>query len=115
MDITPEARQRLARYMEDRALDLGLTWREVAARAGISIETLRLLRTGADGARPLTMRAVDAALEWRPGSVQRILGGGEPRDLFTPGERAALDIYPRSVARGIAERESGHEQNGTTG
>ena len=46
MDITPEARQRLARYMEDRALDLGLTWREVAKRADISIETLRLLARG---------------------------------------------------------------------
>lgn len=115
MDITPEARQRLARYMEDRALDLGLTWREVAKRADISIETLRLLRTGEDGARPLTMRAVDAALEWVPGSVQNILRGEEPEDLFTPEERRALRIYPHSIAKGIAEREGGHKQNGAAG
>lgn len=114
MDITPEARQRLARYMEERALDLGLTWREVAARADISIETLRLLRTGGDGARPLTMRAVDSALEWTPGSVQKILGGGEPEDLFTLEERRALRAYPHSIARGVAEREGEH-RNGATG
>ena len=111
MDITPEARQRLARYMEDRALDLGLTWREVAKRADISIETLRLLRAGDDGARPLTMRAVDGALEWRPGSVQRILDGGEPEDIFTPEERRAMSIYPHSVAEGMARREGG-QRNG---
>lgn len=113
MDITPQGRQRLARYLEERALDLGLTWREVAKRADISIETLRLLRTGDEGARPLTMRAVDSALEWRPGSVQRILDGGEPEDLFTPEERRALRIYPHSVEMGVAARKD--RTNGAAG
>lgn len=115
MDITPEARQRLARYLEERALYLGLTWREVAKRADISIETLRLLRAGDDGARPVTLRKVDRGLEWTPGSAARVLyEAGEPEDIFTPEERRTMLMYPGSVAEGVARREGGRK-NGATG
>lgn len=115
MDITPEGRSRLDGFMDAQRLELGLTWRQVAGRAGISYEVIRGLRSDATGVRPLTLRQLDTALEWEPGSSARVLYElGEPRDLFTPAERRAMRMYPHTVARGIAEREGEH-RNGATG
>jgi hypothetical protein len=76
--ITPAARERLAREIETRALDLGLTLRDLAQTAGLSYEALRNIRHGTGGMRPLTARKVEAALRWENGSINRILDGGEP-------------------------------------
>lgn len=64
--------------MEDRRVYLGVKWAEVAARGGISTETLRQIRSGASPMRPLTKRAVELGLAWTHGSVDRILNGDEP-------------------------------------
>lgn len=115
MEITPEGRSRLDGFMDAQRLELGLTWRQVAARAGISYEVIRGLRTDATGVRPLTLRQLDGALEWVPGSASRVLYElGDPEDLFTPQERRALRTYPHSIARGAAEREGEH-RNGAAG
>ena len=115
MEITPEGRSHLDHHMDQRRLELGLTWRQVASRAGVSYEVIRGLRADATGVRPLTLRQLDGALEWIPGSAAHVLYElGEPEDVFSPEERRALRMYPRSIARGIAEREGG-QQNGTTG
>ena len=104
MDIDPEARERLAAKMEARALDLGLNWREVALRAGLSYEIVRRLRTSSTSVRPLTLRKVDAGLGWEPGSIERILNGGEPVPLAEDDPAAAgeqlvgLDRFERAVA-----------------
>ena len=110
MSITPEARQRLAALMEERRLDLELTWREVALRAGLSYESLRALRAGDEGdPQPLTMRKADKGLEWMPGSTRRILyDGGDPEDVLSPAERETLE---RS-ARGVAAPEPERRRNG---
>jgi hypothetical protein len=81
VDITPEARERLDHFMNTRRLELGIPWREVATRAGVSYEALRALRTGPGGTADLTTRKIDAALEWTPGSVARIAAGGDPVEL----------------------------------
>lgn len=115
MEITPEGRYRLDHFMDQQRLELGLTWRQVAARAGISYEVIRGLRSDATGVRPLTLRQLDTALEWEPGSAARVLYElGDPRDLFTREERRAMRMYPHTIAKGIAEREQeqGHERNG---
>jgi transcriptional regulator with XRE-family HTH domain len=78
MAITQEQRQRLDQVMNTRRLDLGITWRDVASRAGLSYEALRRLRTGDGGIRDLTAAKISRALEWTPGSVDAVLGGGEP-------------------------------------
>ena len=111
MPITPEARERLSRIMEDRRLDLGLSWREVASRAEVSYEALRALRTGTGGIRPLTARQIDSALEWVPGSVQAIMDGGDPEDLFTPDEREELEKYKQTLREGYA-RQAARESDG---
>lgn len=89
MDITPEARERLDGLMDARRLELGIPWREVATRAGISYEALRALRNGPGGTADLTARKIDAALEWAPGSVARIGAGGDPAELSAQPEGAA--------------------------
>lgn len=78
MAITQEQREHLDQAMNARRLDLGITWRDVAARAGLSYEALRRLRTGDGGIRDLTAAKISRALEWTPGSVDAVLGGGDP-------------------------------------
>lgn len=76
MDISPHARERLASLMDDRRIDLRLTWRQVAERAGLSYEAVRALRAGDEGNPDrLTMRKVDGALEWEPGTIEATLSG----------------------------------------
>lgn len=78
----PDAR--LDADMEDRRLELNLGWREIAARSGLSYETLRALRrTGKASA--LSKRRAEMALEWKAGSIDAILHGGRA----TPAESGA--------------------------
>lgn len=101
MDITPDARNRLAAEMEARRLDLGLSWREVATRAGLSYEMVMKLRTRVTSARPLTLRKADAGLGWEAGSSERVLNGGEPVPATgSSGEEqlTPLDEFERRVA-----------------
>ena len=77
--IPPEARARLAEKMEERRLELRLTWREVAEAGEISYEVVRNVRNGrGTGIAPLTKRGIDTALQWEAGSVDGVLAGGEP-------------------------------------
>jgi len=94
MDITPEARERLDGFMDARRLELGIPWREVATRAGISYEALRALRNGPGGTADLTARKIDAALEWAPGSIARIAVGGEPRELAPQAQQVPAPAIP---------------------
>lgn len=99
MDISPEARTRLDEYLESRRLDLGLTWREVAERAGISYEALRALRTGPGGTSARTLRKVDAALQLEPGSIQRVLAGGDA----VPAQEPQYRPSPASAASDLPD------------
>lgn len=64
-------------WMDERRGDLGLSWREVASRAGVSDETLFRSARG----RPLrttSRKGIERALQWDSGSIDAILSGGEP-------------------------------------
>jgi hypothetical protein len=76
--ISPEARERLASRMDDRRLELGLRWRDVAEAGGISYEALRDVRNGTRGIRRLTEHAIEVGLQWAAGSVQGILADRDP-------------------------------------
>jgi transcriptional regulator with XRE-family HTH domain len=71
-------RRDLADEMNRRRAQLRLTWDQVAARAGISIATLRRLRNGDDPVSLDTMIGIDSALEWAPGYVEARLKGARP-------------------------------------
>lgn len=75
-----EARGRLAELMEERRLELHLTWREVAEAAGVSYEAIRDVRVSRTRPiRPLTRRGIDRGLRWAEGSgVDNILAGRDP-------------------------------------
>lgn len=64
--------------MDDRRVDLGLRWADVAELAGLTPEGLRGVRRGDGELRGLTKRGIEDALEWERGSVQSILTGGQP-------------------------------------
>jgi hypothetical protein len=100
MSPTPGQRQRLARLaalMNERRLDLGERWEDIAAAGGPSIKTLREIRNGQGGIpRDLTLRRIDDGMRWVPGSAARVLdGGGDPEPLpvapARPGDDAVSD------------------------
>jgi hypothetical protein len=78
MAIQTESRRRLAALMDERRLELRLTWQDVAERGGISLRALANARTGDAEIRPLTQAGIEVALKWERGSVTRILAGGDP-------------------------------------
>lgn len=77
------ARSRLAQLMDERRVQLGLTWNEVAERASLTKEGLRTVRTGTRKIMPLTKGGIEVALAWQQGSVDAILAGGTPEDAPT--------------------------------
>lgn len=71
-------RERLAQYLEDRRVELGFRWTDVAERAGLSTETLRQIRQTNSDIRPLSRKGLEDALKWSRGSIAAILRGDEP-------------------------------------
>jgi hypothetical protein len=70
---------RLGRLMDERRLDLGLDWQDVASRAGVSSKTLYNARLpSAPLPAPRTRRKIEDALRWQPGSMERVHGGADP-------------------------------------
>jgi ribosomal protein L30/L7E len=72
--------------MDQRRRDLGMAWSRIAADAGITVETLRALRRGANEPSNLTKSGIERALQWGRGSVDKVLAGGEPTLSRTPEE-----------------------------
>ncbi len=69
--------------MDQRRLELGLRWKQVTTRADITHQTLLQLRKGAE-VSDLTVANVERALEWQPGSIERIRSGREPERAAAP-------------------------------
>ncbi|MFG2516005.1 hypothetical protein [Streptomyces sp. NPDC048584] len=74
-----ELAERRDAAMNRRRLDLGMTWRQVAAAANISYETLRAVRKGDTAGGELTLSSIERALRWAPGAFAAIDAGSEPR------------------------------------
>jgi hypothetical protein len=79
--ITPEVRARLAEFMDERRLELRLTWREVAEAGEVSYEAVRAARNGTQDIRPLTQAGIEKGLHWERGSISLILAGGYPQPV----------------------------------
>lgn len=78
MPTDPEVRRRLGALMEERRLELGLRWQDVAEHGGVSLKALHSARTGNASIRPLTQQAIENGLRWQHGSIQRVIDGGDP-------------------------------------
>lgn len=102
----PELAQRRDAAMNRRRLELGMTWRQVAAAAHISYETLRAVRKGETGGGELTLSSIERGLRWTSGAFADIDAGREPLPLLDsegessePAEqRAATGPDPRAEA-----------------
>lgn len=71
--------KRLDEAMRRRRLEIGMkTWRDLALAAGVSYETLRALRNGEGKPADSTVHGIERALQWQPGSVQRVLEDKDP-------------------------------------
>lgn len=105
--MTPEGHKRLTEAMEERRKELRLRWQDVAAAASLSVETLSALRRpGAQGVRDLTLRAVDAGLQWYPGSAERTLKGDAPAPLGNGQPSAGDEPPPHRLDDGFAAIEA---------
>lgn len=91
----------LGRAVRTRRTQLGLTQEEVNAHGGPSDTTLTKIENG-EGANPAasTLRKLDTALRWRPGSAQRVLEGeGDAEPLKTPPDTRPAARRDRVVAK----------------
>jgi transcriptional regulator with XRE-family HTH domain len=93
--MTGSRHERLNVAMEERRLELGLSWKQVAGAADISEATLRAIRNGANEPSALTARGIERALGWAAGGVERVLNGGRPGIAHTASAR----LSPTDAAR----------------
>lgn len=103
---------RLAAYLDRRARYLGLTQTDIAARRGPSTTLWRdLIKGTRSNYAPGTLGKADRALDWEPGSSERVLRGAEPTPLSATVERSPSDdpyeLLRRAVAR-KADRDSAY-------
>ena len=77
--MAPKNTRHFATTVRETMSRLGLTQADVAARGGPSDTTLRKILEGLDvGVSIATLKKLDSALEWEPGSAARALEGSEP-------------------------------------
>lgn len=72
-----EGRDRLAKYVRERRLELGLAIKRAAAQAGMSKDTWTRIERG-ETVRGMSYAKVDTTLGWAVGSCEAILRGSEP-------------------------------------
>lgn len=91
--------ERLDQAMNVRRLQLGLTWDDLADKAGITSAGLRAIRSGKNRGRELTRRKIDAALQWEAGTLDAIFEDRiDPNEAPETEGRAVDDEAP--VTRG---------------
>lgn len=75
-------RTRIEEHLNNRRLDLGLRWREVALLADISPTTMGKIRVqGTQGVDPVNVRAIENALRLEHGSIRAVEEGGELKPI----------------------------------
>jgi DNA-binding XRE family transcriptional regulator len=69
----------LAQLIKERRMELGLTQAQVHSAGGPAPATLYLLENGCRTSfSPQILRRLERSLEWRAGSIRRVLAGGRP-------------------------------------
>lgn len=78
-ETAPDHRQRLARLVQERRREIGLSVRAAAQASGVARNTWIGVEDAARKTADSNYAGVERALQWEPGSVDAILAGGEPR------------------------------------
>jgi transcriptional regulator with XRE-family HTH domain len=105
--------ERLDHAIESRAIDLGLSYVELAERAGISDVSLRNFRKGRGNLRPRNQRRLENALGWTPGSIAAVLAGGAPTEEGTdvPASQDELRELIADTEDELLHLQVRHERN----
>jgi transcriptional regulator with XRE-family HTH domain len=87
------SREKLAELVRARRKALGLTQPQVAERGDVSVELVRRVETNRSGElRASKIEGLERALEWEPGSIRAVLGGGAPTVVHrVPDEPATTE------------------------
>lgn len=98
---------RLAEAVRARRAELGLTHDSVLAAGGPSGVTLTKIESASGPVpRPSTLKKLDKALDWAPGSSARVIAGSVP----TPLSFASEDDRVRFIADTIAKAGLAHQR-----
>ena len=96
----PADTKHLGICIRDRRNQLQLTQEQLATKAGINTVTVSLLENGRQGPpRGGTIRRLEEALNWKPGAIEHLLAGGDPRP-YVNDPPSATDISV-DIARSI--------------
>jgi transcriptional regulator with XRE-family HTH domain len=100
-----EPYERLDEALEERRVDLDLTWRELADAARMSEPALRAIRRGTYAPSTRTRRRLERAIGWQQGSIDAVLAGGEPTtvDPLEALNDDELRLLREAIARAVAE------------
>lgn len=77
----PTSTQGLAKLIQRRRLDLGLSVRQAAETAGIARNTWASAEDGSRQTSDTNFAAIERALRWTPGSISQVKAGGAPNEL----------------------------------
>ena len=86
----------LAAAMKARRGQLGYSIAQLSAVSGLSTSTLDNIEHNRKSSYDTTtISALERALRWQPGSVQRVLNGMDPQTTSDPDLDAILAAWPR--------------------
>ena len=87
---------RLAEHVTTRRADLGYSIAQFAAVSGLSTSTVDSLEHNRKASYdPATLAALERALRWQEGSVERVLKGLDPQPQTDPDLDAVIAAWPR--------------------
>lgn len=86
----------LAEAVAQRRLELGLSIRAAADRAGVDRATWATIENGTSRLSRHRWSALERALLWEPGSVTAVVGGGAPTAMAGPPPSPARHIDLRA-------------------
>lgn len=96
---TPPTRSRLDAAMNDRRLELGVKWQEVAKRAGVTAFHLRRVRIGSVPLSADLEAGIERALDWPRGHIARLDSDDEMPTETPPPAVPGLPIDPAALER----------------
>ncbi|MFF8784715.1 multiprotein-bridging factor 1 family protein [Streptomyces sp. NPDC015125] len=98
--------KRLAEAIKGARQALRLTQVDLAHAAGVSESTVQNLEAGDSRTRiPTSLPKIESALNWREGSAQAVLAGGEPTFSTTPpdSDAGAVTELPLRIVQELAD------------
>lgn len=71
--------------------------RSLAEATGLSPRTIQTIESGSRTGRPreTTLARIERALGWQPGSAERIVEGGRPREATDPLLQRMISAWPQ--------------------